>query len=248
MSLCLQEVRAREEQVGPVLPRLPYQYFATTGSPGTRGPPCFPARRPSRGRRGSVTGFLTMRAGSSRWSIPTLYVVSVYVPNSQRGLPRLPFRLRWDTSFAHYVSALAREEAGGFLRRPERGARGNRHRAATGQPDECRASPTGSGEASAGCSARGSSTHSGPCTPRTRDRYTWWSVATRARERNIGWRIDYVCISEALRPRLRSGVHPGLDHGLRSLPGGDRAGRRLVGAFSLTLVVAGSRVLSWIPL
>jgi exodeoxyribonuclease-3 len=32
--------------------------------------------------------------------------------------------------------------------------------------------------------------------------YSWWSLASRARERNIGWRIDYVCISEALRPRL----------------------------------------------
>jgi exodeoxyribonuclease-3 len=37
----------------------------------------------------------------------------------------------------------------------------------------------------------------------TRESYTWWSLATRARERNIGWRIDYVCISEALRSRLR---------------------------------------------
>jgi exodeoxyribonuclease-3 len=35
------------------------------------------------------------------------------------------------------------------------------------------------------------------------DRYTWWSHANRARERNIGWRIDYVCISQSLLPRLR---------------------------------------------
>ena len=32
--------------------------------------------------------------------------------------------------------------------------------------------------------------------------YTWWSMATRARERNVGWRIDYFCISQRLRPRL----------------------------------------------
>jgi exodeoxyribonuclease-3 len=33
--------------------------------------------------------------------------------------------------------------------------------------------------------------------------YTWWSMATRARERNVGWRIDYFCISRRLRPALR---------------------------------------------
>ena len=38
---------------------------------------------------------------------PTLYVVSVYVPNSQRGLPRLPFRLRWDRRFRAYLFELA---------------------------------------------------------------------------------------------------------------------------------------------
>jgi exodeoxyribonuclease-3 len=34
--------------------------------------------------------------------------------------------------------------------------------------------------------------------------YTWWSLATQARERNVGWRIDYFCISTALRSVLSS--------------------------------------------
>jgi exodeoxyribonuclease-3 len=34
-------------------------------------------------------------------------------------------------------------------------------------------------------------------------RYTWWSFASRARERNIGWRIDYACASTSLQSRLR---------------------------------------------
>ncbi|HWV25496.1 MAG TPA: exodeoxyribonuclease III, partial [Thermomicrobiales bacterium] len=32
--------------------------------------------------------------------------------------------------------------------------------------------------------------------------YTWWNVMSKARERNVGWRIDYFVISEALRPNL----------------------------------------------
>jgi exodeoxyribonuclease-3 len=35
------------------------------------------------------------------------------------------------------------------------------------------------------------------------ERYTWWSLARGAREKNIGWRIDYVCASVSLRERLR---------------------------------------------
>ncbi len=34
--------------------------------------------------------------------------------------------------------------------------------------------------------------------------YTWWDYQTRARERNVGWRIDYFFITENLRPRIRS--------------------------------------------
>ncbi len=46
--------------------------------------------------------------------------------------------------------------------------------------------------------------------------YTWWSVATGARERNIGWRIDYFLLSAGLQGRLRRAfIHPeitGSDH------------------------------------
>lgn len=48
------------------------------------------------------------------------------------------------------------------------------------------------------------------------DTYSWWSYKTRARERNVGWRIDYFFVSEELRPAIRdawidTGVH-GSDH------------------------------------
>ena len=47
-------------------------------------------------------------------------------------------------------------------------------------------------------------------------KYTWWSFRARARERNVGWRIDYHCVNEAFRDRvLGAAIFPevmGSDH------------------------------------
>jgi exodeoxyribonuclease-3 len=52
--------------------------------------------------------------------------------------------------------------------------------------------------------------------PDTQDAYSWWNVRTRARERNVGWRIDYFFISPDLLPNLKEAkIHPdvtGSDH------------------------------------
>lgn len=52
--------------------------------------------------------------------------------------------------------------------------------------------------------------------PDVRDGYTWWSFRSGARERNIGWRIDYFMVNAALMPRVRAAaIHPevtGSDH------------------------------------
>ena len=39
------------------------------------------------------------------------------------------------------------------------------------------------------------------------DQYTWWSYMTRARERNVGWRIDYMLTSEAIRQEIKRCIH-----------------------------------------
>jgi exodeoxyribonuclease-3 len=39
---------------------------------------------------------------------------------------------------------------------------------------------------------------------KTPGHYSWWDMVTRARERNVGWRIDYFFISENLRPHLKN--------------------------------------------
>lgn len=52
--------------------------------------------------------------------------------------------------------------------------------------------------------------------PDKTDAYSWWSYRAAARERNIGWRIDYFCVSEVLKDAIQStAIHPevyGSDH------------------------------------
>ena len=52
--------------------------------------------------------------------------------------------------------------------------------------------------------------------PQAKDRYSWWSYRAGARQRNVGWRIDYFCLSNRLLPRVRDAQIleniPGSDH------------------------------------
>ncbi len=142
------------------------------------------------------------------------FLVNVYVPNSQRELTRLDYRQAWDRSFVGYLAALQERKpvvcCGDLnvahqprdLARPKENARTHGFTAeeragfdaflAAGFVDTFRQFVEEGGH------------------------YTWWSQMNRARERNIGWRIDYFLASTPLQPALRrawilSDV-PGSDH------------------------------------
>jgi exodeoxyribonuclease-3 len=52
--------------------------------------------------------------------------------------------------------------------------------------------------------------------PDLAEQYTWWDMKTRARDRNIGWRIDYFYVSENMRVQIKDAFIlpdvPGSDH------------------------------------
>lgn len=143
------------------------------------------------------------------------YLVNVYTPNSQGELARLPYRMLWENAFLDYVKGLdqrkpvvicgdlnvAHQEID--LARPK----ANRHNA--GFTDEERS-----------CFSRlldnGFVDTFRHLHPDLKDAYSWWSYRFKAKEKNLGWRIDYFVISERLLPRLRSAeIHAeisGSDH------------------------------------
>jgi len=200
--LCLQEVRAREDQVGQVIPGLPHQYFATTRKPGYSGTAIL-SRVPALSWKEGIGKAMSDEEGRVMTvEFPSLYVLSVYVPNSQRGLLRLDVRLKWDGWFRSYVKELAQGKPVLFcgdlnVAHEEIDiARPRENRLNAGFTDQERRSFGRT--LKVGFVDTWRALH-----PQEPDRYTWWSWASRARERNIGWRIDYVCVSESLRPRVR---------------------------------------------
>lgn len=130
------------------------------------------------------------------------FLVCVYTPNSQDGLRRLDYRMRWEDDFRRYLQGLdsrkpvvvcgdmnvAHNEID--LKNPKT----NRQNA--GFTDEERQQMTALLEAGFADTFR-------HLHPTAEGIYSWWSYRFHAREKNTGWRIDYFLTSTRLLPRVR---------------------------------------------
>ena len=145
----------------------------------------------------------------------TFYLITVYTPNSQDGLRRLEYRMKWEDDFLAYIRQLdkkkpviicgdlnvAHEEID--LKNPKT----NRKNA--GFTDEERNKMTVMLENGFTDTVR-------YFYPEQKEIYSWWSYRFKAREKNAGWRIDYFIVSDRLRERLEGAkIHTeifGSDH------------------------------------
>lgn len=208
--LCLQETRAEETQVLDPLWQADYHAFWNPAEKkGYSGTAIF-----SRAKPVSVALGLGLPEHDREGRVITaeyepFYLVNVYVPNSGRELARLPYRQRWDRAFLRYLRELqsvkpvvfcgdfnvAHEEID--LARPRQNVKNHGF-----TPQERRGF---GGFIRAGFVDTFREFEKGP------GHYTWWSQMSGARERNIGWRIDYFLASKALRPHLRAAfIRPGV--------------------------------------
>lgn len=142
------------------------------------------------------------------------FLVNAYVPNSQRELTRLPFRQRWDEVFLRFLKKLERRKPVVFC-----GDFNVAHREIDlAHPKANEGTHGFTVEERAGFEAflgKGFLDTFREFEPGG-GHYTWWSPMRGVRARNVGWRIDYVLISKALRPRLKAAFIrpdvPGSDH------------------------------------
>ncbi len=129
------------------------------------------------------------------------YLINVYVPNSQRELLRLEYRMEWEDDFRTYVKKL--EEKKPVI--------------ICGDLNVCHkeidiANPK-SNERSAGFTIEERNKFSQLLEEGYIDTYryqnpdkviyTWWSYFAHSRERNVGWRLDYFVISKKLLPKMQ---------------------------------------------
>ena len=145
----------------------------------------------------------------------TFYLITVYTPNSQDGLRRLEYRMKWEDDFLAYIRQLDKKKpvimCGDFnvahneidLKNPKT----NRKNA--GFTDEERNKMTVMLE-------NGFTDTFRYFYPEQKEIYSWWSYRFKAREKNAGWRIDYFIVSDRLREHLEGAkIHTeifGSDH------------------------------------
>ncbi len=225
--LCLQETKAEQGQAEIDLPDYE-EYWNSASTKGYSGTAIFSRVKPikvttdfsaairkkyalvdSEGRDSNAEG----RVITAEFA--KFYVVSVYTPNAKDDLSRLPLREKaWDPAFLAHCKALEKKKPVIFcgdlnvahteldLANPKPNV-GNK-----GFTDEERAGFQAFLDAGFVDSFRLFTQGNG--------HYSWWSVRSNCRARNIGWRIDYVLVSEALAKQVKAAtIHTdvmGSDH------------------------------------
>lgn len=214
--LCLQEIKARPEQVSDLwVETWPYQLWNPAEKAGYSGVLTLSRHKPL-----SMSNGIGIEAHDREGRVCTMeyeqfYLVNCYTPNSQDGLARLPYRREWNEAFRQFICKLAEAKPVVFC-----GDLNVAHQEIDiARPD--------SNHFSAGFSDEeredfGKLLQSGfidtfrYLNPDAAEEYSWWSYRGGARARNVGWRIDYFCISEILTSKLETAsIHQdimGSDH------------------------------------
>ncbi len=212
--LCVQETKAAPGDVDVLWPSGYRAYWNSAEKKGYSGTCILSRHKPLRVMTGMGVEEHDREGRLLTAEFEDHFLVNVYVPNAQRELTRLAYRQRWDADFARYLAGLQASKpvvlCGDMnvahreidLTHPKANVRNHgftpEERAGfegllgVGMVDTFREFEQGGGH------------------------YTWWSPMNRARERNVGWRIDYFLVSMGLRVRLRKafilGEVTGSDH------------------------------------
>lgn len=201
--LCLQESRARPDQVSGVeWPAGYHQFWNPAEKLGYAGTLTLSRFEPL-----SVANGMGDKQHDSEGRVLTVefedyFVVNCYTPNSKRDLSRLDYRQEWDRAFLRHLKKLEKKKPVIFCgdinvaHTPDDLARPKGNEKTHGFTIEERTGFTNL--VNAGFLDTFREFHQG------NGHYSWWSNMGNARARNVGWRIDYWGISKSLRPRLKN--------------------------------------------
>lgn len=198
---CLQETKLQPEQIALDLPGYE-QFWCSAEKKGYSGTAIFARHAPL-----SVSYNIGIEEHGAEGRVITLeyedfYLVCVYTPNAQDGLRRIEYRMRWEDDFRAYLCSLDQKKPVIVC-----GDMNVAH-----EEIDLKNPKTNIGNPGFSYEERGKFTElldSGftdtfRCLyPDKRDAYSWWSYRAAARERNVGWRIDYFLVSDRLRGNIK---------------------------------------------
>ena len=207
--LCLQETKARPEQLSDELrnPKnksgKPYHaYWASAKKAGYAGTAIFSQKEPEDVKPLGIADF-DNEGRVLQAFYKDFVLITAYFPNSQDGGKRLPYKLAFCDALLKYCKKLARQEkhfvlCGDYniahtaidIARPKENEKNAGY-----LPEERAWMDTFT---KAGFVDTFRHFH-----PGEKDHYTWWSYWGTARERNVGWRLDYHCVDPAFLPRIK---------------------------------------------
>jgi exodeoxyribonuclease-3 len=203
---CFQEIKAHPEQVQDW--QIPDGYTAfwnPAQKKGYSGTLTLSRERPLNYLAGIGEPVGDLEGRVQTLEFPAFFLVNVYTPNAKSDLSRLAYRTEvWDVAFREYCVKLSAQKPVVFcgdlnvahteidLANPKA------NRQSAGFTDVERAAFSAHLEAGFIDTFRLFDPSPG--------QYSWWSYRGGARSRNVGWRIDYVCVSEALRNQLAGAV------------------------------------------
>lgn len=216
--MCLQETKAQDDQVAEALASIEgYHIYSNSAvKKGYSGTAILSRVKPL-----SVSRDFGIEEHDQEGRVLCLeyekfYVIDVYVPNSGSELKRLDYRQTWDLAFFSYLKELEKSKpvivCGDFnvahkaidLARPKP----NYNKSAGYMQEEI----DGMDRFTQG----GLIDTFRHIHPTEEEKYSWWSYRGGARDRNVGWRIDYFLVSESFLPNVKDAsilkdVH-GSDH------------------------------------
>ena len=211
---CVQETKCQEEQV-----ELEFDgyksYWNSAEKKGYSGTVIYTKKEPLNVKYGIGKEEHDKEGRVITLEFEKFYMIDIYTPNSKRELERLDYRMIWENEIRNYLLDLrknkpvimcgdlnvAHEEID--LKNPKT----NRKNA--GFTDEEREKMTELLKAGFTDSFR-------YLYPKKEDAYSWWSYMGRAREKNVGWRIDYFIVSDDIKTKIKEAkIYPeiyGSDH------------------------------------
>ena len=209
--VCIQETKAHPSQIDSDLKHLGYEfeYYNSAEKKGYSGTAVFSKIKPLNvfyDFESNEVLELNKEGRVITLEFENFFLVNVYTPNSKRGLERLAIREVWDREFLRYVKDLEKKKPVIFcgdlnvahkeidLKNPQTNKTTKSKPGNAGFTDEERRGFDNIVEEGFIDTFR----YFYP----EKEQYTWWSYMFNARAKNVGWRIDYFCVSRILKDRL----------------------------------------------